>query len=77
MYNEPENCLVSIQWGKGPHYFVGHGPVEKTTALLQAQGHIDRLKTQLPRRGALPTVRVLEVCIEVPIKREPQEKSNG
>ncbi len=67
-HNVPERFFVSIQWGKGPHYFMGR-PQEKTEALLAARGNIDRLKNHLPRRGALPTVRVLEVVVEVPITR--------
>ncbi len=61
--------LISIQWGKGHHYFIGPAEFSKTVALRKADGHARRLKGQLPERGALPTVRVLQVIVETPITR--------
>lgn len=56
---------VSIQWGKGPHYFVTSKPVEIHEACAIADGHIRNLKNRKKKRGAIPTVRILKINTEV------------
>ncbi len=61
--------LVSIQWGAGPHYFVTGKAVIRREAQRIVRANTSGLKNHLPPRGALPTVRVLEIVEEVHIKR--------
>ena len=62
--------LVSVQWGSGPHYFVTPKPIARTEALELAGRKVRSLKRQLGKRGALPTVRVLETTAAATIRRK-------
>jgi hypothetical protein len=70
LHDEDERFLVSVQWGAGPHYFVTPKALIHHDALLIADEQIRRLKAYQPKRGALPKVRMLEIKVEVSIKRE-------
>lgn len=65
-----EQCLVSVQWGSGFHYFITPKPVAYEEATAIAEGHARNLKRHLATRGALPTMRVLCVVTETNITRE-------
>ena len=63
--------FVSIQWGKGPHYFICSEIENKSEALLLADSHVRRLKNREHERGAKPSVRVLStICIVRDINKE-------
>ncbi len=52
--------LVSIQWGAGPHYFVGT-PTSFDEAVESARVQHKQLQRTIGKRGALPKVRVLRI----------------
>jgi len=63
-----DTFLVSIQWGKGYHYFVTPFPISKDRAEEVAKYHVDMLQCRGCRRGARPVVRVLDITSERHIK---------
>ncbi len=65
------NHLVSIQWGSGPHYFVGT-PTSFDKAAESARIQKSQLQRTVGRRGALPKVRVLRIVQVYDIKRNKE-----
>ncbi|MEE8598944.1 MAG: hypothetical protein V3S69_05480 [Dehalococcoidales bacterium] len=69
MGGKEERYLVSIQWGSGHHYFVTPKPVIRARALEIMEGHARSVVHSIGRRGALPTVKMLQIMREVAVER--------
>ena len=60
--SEIDMCLVSVQWGSGPHYFITPKPISFDRATGMAASHATAIQRRLGRIGALPKVRVLRIA---------------
>lgn len=62
---------ISIQWGKGPHYFLGSPIKDRDIADHTAIKHKRALTKRKDKSKVNPTVRVLQVAREIrDIKKE-------
>jgi hypothetical protein len=66
---------VSVQWGKGAHYFVHMGMDAKAALAAFSDQHRTLTKRQ-GKRGARPTVRLWELWTEKAVVAPKPEKTS-